>query len=49
LRPEPVLQAWESHLAGRRNDARQLWAVCCFQAWLDHQRRSPRPEPSRVA
>ncbi len=35
LRPEPIRQAWEDHLGGRRNDQYRLWAILMFQAWRE--------------
>lgn len=35
LRAEPIRQAWQEHLVGRRERAQQLWTVLMFQAWLE--------------
>jgi asparagine synthase (glutamine-hydrolysing) len=36
LRPEPVSQRWQAHLAGRGNGHDQLWTLLMLQAWLRH-------------
>ena len=38
VRPEPVLQAWDEHLSGRRNRQYLLWDVLMFGSWLEAQR-----------
>ncbi len=35
LHPEPIRQAWTSHLDGRRDLGYELWAVLALQAWID--------------
>jgi asparagine synthase (glutamine-hydrolysing) len=35
LRPEPVRQAWQLHLAKRRDLSYELWDVLMLQAWLE--------------
>ena len=37
FRPEPIRQAWQDHLSGRRNNQYVLWNVLMFQAWLLEQ------------
>lgn len=37
LRPEPIQQRWQQHLAGTHDHTPSLWAVLMFQAWLQHQ------------
>ena len=34
LRPEPIRQMWQAHLAGKGRFEEQLWCVLMFQAWL---------------
>jgi asparagine synthase (glutamine-hydrolysing) len=34
FRVEPIRQAWEEHLSGRRNLQHFLWNVLMFEAWL---------------
>ncbi len=38
LRPEPVQQLWQRHLAGRANAQYQLWPVLMLLAWLEQWR-----------
>jgi asparagine synthase (glutamine-hydrolysing) len=33
--PEPVRQAWEEHLSGRRNWQYRLWTVLMLEAWRE--------------
>jgi asparagine synthase (glutamine-hydrolysing) len=33
-----VRRLWDSHLSGKANHGKQLWAVLMVQAWCDHQR-----------
>lgn len=33
----PIRQLWKGHLAGRKDNSRQLWSVLMFQAWLEDQ------------
>jgi asparagine synthase (glutamine-hydrolysing) len=35
LDPEPIRNAWQQHLEGRRDLAHELWDVLAFQAWMD--------------
>lgn len=35
LNPQPVRQAWQEHLSGRRDWTPRLWSVLMFQAWLE--------------
>jgi asparagine synthase (glutamine-hydrolysing) len=35
LRPEPVRQAWQQHLAKRRDLSYELWDVLMLQAWME--------------
>lgn len=35
LDPQPIRQAWEQHLQGRRDLALELWDVLALQAWLE--------------
>jgi asparagine synthase (glutamine-hydrolysing) len=37
FRPEPIRQAWDDHLSGRRNNQYLLWNILMFQAWLLEQ------------
>lgn len=37
---EPIRQAWDEHLSGRRNRQQELWPVLMFQAWLDENKHS---------
>jgi asparagine synthase (glutamine-hydrolysing) len=39
-----VQACWQEHLSGRRNRARELWAILMVQAWLDAMRA-----PNRLA
>jgi asparagine synthase (glutamine-hydrolysing) len=38
FQPEPIRQAWQEHLSGRRNNQYLLWNVLMYQAWLSGQR-----------
>lgn len=31
---EPIRQAWQDHLSGRRDEVQKLWPILMFQAWL---------------
>lgn len=33
----PVRNAWEEHLDGKKDNARKLWSILMFQAWLENQ------------
>jgi asparagine synthase (glutamine-hydrolysing) len=35
LRPEPILRAWQEHLAGTHNRQHQLWTVLMLQSWRE--------------
>lgn len=35
IRPEPVRQAWQEHLSGRRNWQHQLWVILMLQEWSE--------------
>jgi asparagine synthase (glutamine-hydrolysing) len=35
LDPQPIRQAWTSHLDGRRDLGYELWAVLALQAWIE--------------
>lgn len=40
FRPQPILDLWRFHLAGKRDASPYLWSVLMFQSWLDaHSRR----------
>jgi asparagine synthase (glutamine-hydrolysing) len=41
-----VESCWQEHLSGRRDRARELWAVLMVQAWLDAMREPIAPAPS---
>jgi asparagine synthase (glutamine-hydrolysing) len=41
-----VESCWQEHLSGRRDRARELWAVLMVQAWLDAMREPIAPVPS---
>jgi asparagine synthase (glutamine-hydrolysing) len=38
LNPAQVQACWREHLSGRRDRARELWAILMVQAWLDAMR-----------
>jgi asparagine synthase (glutamine-hydrolysing) len=42
LRPQPVREAWEDHLSGRRDCQYFLWNVLMFEAWRDAERQHQR-------
>ena len=31
-----IRDAWSEHLSGRRDHGHRIWAVCTFQAWMEH-------------
>jgi asparagine synthase (glutamine-hydrolysing) len=41
FKPEPIRKLWSEHLSGRRQGHYLLWDVLMFQAWLEHERRTP--------
>lgn len=38
LNPQPIQQAWQEHLSGRRNWQYRLWNVLIFEEWLASQK-----------
>lgn len=43
LDPALIRARWSEHLSGRRNWQYHLWDVLMFQAWMENEKRSPRP------
>jgi asparagine synthase (glutamine-hydrolysing) len=43
LDPGHVTAWWQEHQSGRRNRARELWAILMVEAWLDAVRNNPPP------
>jgi asparagine synthase (glutamine-hydrolysing) len=41
--PLPIRSAWQQHLSGKRRWEFHLWDVLMFQAWLEHNRGSVKP------
>jgi len=34
--PDKIIQAWEEHLQGKKDNSSKLWSILMFQSWLDN-------------
>ena len=49
FRPQPIREAWDSHLSRRTDESARLWVVLMFQSWLEATGAAATPAAAHVA